>query len=89
MPPLGCTAASPHPVQPRVPTSAPAAQSNLRAQAVSSTPRNNGNQPCKRPLYRLVQRGLFRAVKLVLNRSAIGRPHGLPADGWHERVPRW
>lgn len=29
------------------------------------------------------------AVALVVDRGAIGRPHGLPADGLHARLPRW
>lgn len=34
-------------------------------------------------LYQAVQRGLLWAVALVVNRGAIRRPLGLPADGLH------
>jgi hypothetical protein len=40
-------------------------------------------------LHQAVQRGLLRAVALVVNRGAIGRPLGLPADGLHARLPKW
>ena len=36
-----------------------------------------------------VQQGLLRAVALVLNRGAIRRPLGLPADGLRARLPKW
>ena len=40
-------------------------------------------------LHQAVQRGLFRAVTLVVKRSAIRRPLGLPANGLHARLPKW
>ena len=40
-------------------------------------------------LNQAVQRGLFRAVALVVDRGAIRRPLGLPANGLHARLPRW
>ena len=40
-------------------------------------------------LHKAVQRGLLRAVALAVDRSAIRRPLGLPADGLHTRLPRW
>jgi hypothetical protein len=40
-------------------------------------------------LHQAVQRGLLRAVALVVDRGAIGRPLGLPADGLHATLPRW
>jgi len=40
-------------------------------------------------LHQAVQRGLFRAVALVVDRGAIQRPLGLPADGLHARLPKW
>ena len=36
---------------------------------------------------RAVQRGLFRAVAIVVNRGAIRQPLGLPAKGLHARLP--
>ena len=39
-------------------------------------------------LYQAVQRGLFRAVALVVDWGAIRRPLGLPADGLHARLPK-
>jgi hypothetical protein len=33
--------------------------------------------------------GLHRAVALVVNSCTIRRPLGLPADGLHERLPKW
>jgi len=39
-------------------------------------------------LHQAVQRGLLRAVTLVVDRGAIRRPLGLPADGLHARLPR-
>ena len=35
-----------------------------------------------------VRRGLLRLVALVVNRGAIRRPQGLPADHWHAWLPR-
>ncbi len=40
-------------------------------------------------LHQAVQRGLLGAVALVVDRGAIRRPLGLPADGLHARLPRW
>ena len=40
-------------------------------------------------LHQAVQRGLLRAVALVVDRGAIRRPLGLPADGLHARLPKW
>jgi hypothetical protein len=40
-------------------------------------------------LHQSVQRGLFRAVALAVDRGAIRRPLGLPADGLHARLPNW
>ena len=40
-------------------------------------------------LHQAVQRGLFRAVALVVNRRAIGRPLGLPANDLHAGLPKW
>jgi hypothetical protein len=39
-------------------------------------------------LHQAVQRGLLRAVALVVDRGAIRRPLGLPANGLHARLPR-
>ena len=40
-------------------------------------------------LHQVVQRGLFRAVALIVGRSSILRPLGLPANGLHARFPSW
>ena len=40
-------------------------------------------------LHQAVQRGLLRAVALVVDRGAIRRPLGLPASGLHARLPKW
>ena len=40
-------------------------------------------------LHQAVQRGLIRSMALVVDRGAIGRPLGLPADGLHARLPKW
>ena len=40
-------------------------------------------------LHQAVQRGLLRAVALVMDRGAIRRPLGLPADGLHDGLPKW
>ena len=40
-------------------------------------------------LNQAVQRGLLGAVALVMNRGAIRRPLGLPANGLHARLPTW
>ncbi|HEY6356491.1 MAG TPA: hypothetical protein VIY30_18560 [Burkholderiaceae bacterium] len=39
-------------------------------------------------LHQAVQRGLFGAVAFVVERGAIRRPLGLPADGLHDGLPR-
>jgi hypothetical protein len=39
--------------------------------------------------HQAVQRGLFRAVALLVDRSASRRPLGLPADGLYARLPKW
>jgi hypothetical protein len=36
-----------------------------------------------------VQRDLFRAAVLVVDRGAIQRPLGLSADSLHARLPKW
>jgi hypothetical protein len=40
-------------------------------------------------LHQSVQRGLFREVALVVNRCAIWRPLGLPADCVQARLSKW
>jgi hypothetical protein len=40
-------------------------------------------------LHQSVQRGLFRAVAIVVDRGAIRRPLGLPAAGLHDGLPKW
>lgn len=40
-------------------------------------------------LHRAIRRGLFRAMTLVVDLSAIRHPLGLPADGLHARLPEW
>ena len=40
-------------------------------------------------LHQAVQRGLLQASALVVDRGAIRRPLGLPADGLHARLPKW
>jgi hypothetical protein len=40
-------------------------------------------------LYQAVQRGLFRAVALVVDWDAIRGPLGMPADGLHARLPKF
>ena len=39
-------------------------------------------------LHQAVQRGLLRAAALVVDRGAVRRPLGLPANGLHTRLPR-
>ena len=41
------------------------------------------------PLHQAVQRGLFRAVALAVDRGAVRRPLGLPANGLHARLSKW
>jgi len=48
-----------------------------------------GDEGCGVLLHQAVQRGLLRAVALVVNRGAIRRPLGLPADGLQVRLPKW
>ena len=40
-------------------------------------------------LHKPVQGGLLGAVVLVVNRGAIRRTLGLPADSLHDGLPRW
>lgn len=40
-------------------------------------------------LHQALKRGLLRPVALVMNRGAIRRPLGLPADGLHAKLPKW
>jgi len=40
-------------------------------------------------LHQAVQRGLFRAAALAVNRRAIGRPLGLLHRGPHAGLPKW
>ena len=40
-------------------------------------------------LNQAVQRGRLGAVALVVNRGAIRRPRGLPANGLHAGLPKW
>ena len=40
-------------------------------------------------LHQAVQRGLFRAVTLVVDRGAIGRPLRLLHRSLHARLPKW
>jgi hypothetical protein len=40
-------------------------------------------------LHQAVQRGLLGAMAFVVDRDAIRRPLGLPADGLHDALPRW
>ena len=46
------------------------------------------DEGCGVLLHQAVQRGLFRAVAIVVDRGAIRRPLGLPADGLHARLPK-
>jgi hypothetical protein len=39
--------------------------------------------------HQAVQRGLFCAVALEVDRGPVRRPLGLPADGLHARLPKW
>ncbi|HMO45435.1 MAG TPA: hypothetical protein PKB14_05395 [Rubrivivax sp.] len=39
-------------------------------------------------LHQAIQRGLLGAMAFVVERGAIGRPLGLPADGLHDGLPR-
>ena len=48
-----------------------------------------GEEGCGVLLHQAVQRGLLWAVALVVDRGAIRRPLGLPANGLHARLPRW
>jgi hypothetical protein len=46
-----------------------------------------GDEAARVLLHQAVQRGLLRALPLVLDRGAIGHPLGLPAEGMHSRLP--
>lgn len=46
-----------------------------------------GDEAGRVMLHQAVQRGLLRAVRLVVKRGAIRRPLGLPANGLHARLP--
>ena len=48
-----------------------------------------GEEGCGVLLHQAVQRGLLRAVTLVVDRGAIRRPLGLPANGLHAWLPKW
>ena len=48
-----------------------------------------GDEGSRVLLHQSVQRGLFRAVTLMVDRGAIRRPLGLPADGLHAMLPKW
>ena len=48
-----------------------------------------GDVTCRLPLPMAAQRGLFRAVAIVVDRGAIRRTLGLPADGLHDGLPKW
>ena len=48
-----------------------------------------GEEGCGVLLHQSVQRGLFRAVAIVVDRGAIRRTLGLPADGLHDGLPKW
>ena len=48
-----------------------------------------GEEGCGVLLHQAVQRGQFRALPLVVDRGAIRRLLGLPADGLHEGLPKW
>ena len=48
-----------------------------------------GDEAGRMLLHQAVQRGLFGAVALVVDRGASWYPLGLPADGLHARLPRW
>jgi hypothetical protein len=47
------------------------------------------DEACRVLLHHAVQRALLRSVALVVDRGAIQRPLGLPADGSHEGLPKW
>jgi hypothetical protein len=48
-----------------------------------------GNEAGRVLLHQAVQRGLLGAMAFVVDRDAIRRPLGLPADGLHDGLPRW
>ena len=47
-----------------------------------------GDKAGRALLHQAVQRGLLRLMAFVVDRDAIRRPLGLPADGSHARLPR-
>ena len=44
---------------------------------------------CSLPLHKAVQRGLGSGVPVAVDRSAIRRPLGLPANGLRAGLPKW
>ena len=48
-----------------------------------------GDEAGRMLLHQAVQRGLLRAVTLVVQRGAIRRPLGRSANSLHARLPRW
>jgi hypothetical protein len=40
-------------------------------------------------LHQALPRGLLGVVTFVVDRGAVRRPLGLPAEGWRARLPRW
>ena len=64
---------------------------STRCAAVSDIRRapHEGQKPRRVLLHQPVQRGLFRAMALVLNRGAVRRPLGRLADSLHARLPAW
>ena len=48
-----------------------------------------GEEGCSVLLHQAVQRGLFCAVALEVDRGPVRRPLRLPADGLHARLPKW
>ena len=47
-----------------------------------------GDEAGRMLLHQAIRRSLLRAVAFVVERDAIGRLLGLPADGLHEGLPR-
>lgn len=48
-----------------------------------------GDEAGRMLLHQAVQRGLLRAMPLVVQRGAVRRSLGLLAGGLHARLPRW